>query len=143
MSTDLDNYERYLLELSTEPSSILRAGLLEAMAGWAGVLTTAASVMHDDEDEAIRWMQVSLLLRAVAQTERGFVLTDPCRTEDWLNHPVLWGLLATTRDDRMRRASYLHSLYEAISPAMPSGAALVLDDIAASEMTVAGAVVAS
>ena len=114
MTSDLEYYEDNLRELFLEPSSTLRATRLEAMAGWAAVLASAASCMREDEDTASRWLQVSMLCRAVAQTERGFVLADPCLTEGWLNHPVLWGLLATTRD-RMRRAGYLHASAEAVA----------------------------
>jgi len=105
------------------------------MGGWADSIAEACT----GEGERIKWQQQSALIKGVAETEAGRVprpeLTDLCPGDAG----AVWMELSFTARDRMLRAGWLHQLYEVIdeSRQMQLAAVMVLDDIAASEMTAA------
>jgi hypothetical protein len=109
---------------------------LDMMASTADILSLSAVISDDDEAPA-KWSSTAMLLRTVAAAYRGYVQSDPCGDTEWLTATCQgWAALVWAVKDGtpLQRAEALHALYEEVSPQMPEGAALVLDDIASAEM---------
>ena len=122
-----------LLHTTADPDE--RYQILQSMGYWAGSVAEACI-----GDGPIKWAQQSALIRSVAETEAGCVpdqgLADLYPTA---LAGTAWAGLACARTNRRLRAGWLHELYEAMVSAWGAlpAAVMVLDDIAASEMTAA------
>jgi hypothetical protein len=128
-------YNEHFIALTVTADQAARSRHLELMATCADSLSAASS----DLDVIREWAVIAGLLRAVAASERGQVLTGLYITGDqdlrehtaaeldqWL---AAWEVLSAERDRRVR-AGILRELREA---AITSAGVLVLDEIAATE----------
>ncbi len=137
-------YERHLRALRHDTIPYLRADRLDLLAMIAG---TVSGLEHRDR-ETVSWGNTARFLRAVAASERFDVLTaalflepDPDGTPAILTagyeYRSQWELLARAGwdGDRRERARLLAQLAEA---AIDVPGVLVLDDIAETELAIAG-----
>ena len=131
----IGQYNDCLDLLHTTGDADERYQILQSMGFWAGSVAAACT-----GEERIKWAQQSALIGGVAETEAGCVpgqgLADLYPTA---LTGTAWAGLACARTNRRLRAGWLHELYEAMARSrwMRPAAVMVLDDIAASEMTAA------
>jgi hypothetical protein len=131
----IGQYNDCLASLHTTGDPDERYQILHTMGYWADAIAEACT-----GDKQVKWLQQSALIKGVAETEAGCVpdqgLTD-------LYPPGLastaWAGLACARPNHRLRADWLHELFAALDEPrqMPLAALMVLDDIAASELTAA------
>jgi hypothetical protein len=129
-------YREQLEALSHTSLPNERASLLEAMATRAEAIAGGETAQPESE----RWYQTAEILRAIAATERGWVLSDPTATRVVLGprYQRLWTALASHSGENAARVRALMNLYEALTPELRSGAAIVCLEVADTERSVAG-----
>lgn len=134
-------YRVKLQRLSSESAGNERADTLENMAWWADEIANSADLTTQGLEliaEKAKWTFTALVCRAVAATERGYILVDPEGAVKWLAaSDWAWEALIQHAGQHLQRAEILHQLYEQIADDRKDSTALVLDDIAATEMNVA------
>jgi hypothetical protein len=139
------NYENRLRDLAGLTAGNDRATALEDMAWWAEEIADSADLYTDGMKlvrERAKWTFTATVCRAIAATERGYILVDPEDVVKWLAaSDWAWEALIQNAGKHAERAEILHALYEQFARVPGNGAALVLDDIAATELTAAGLLV--
>jgi hypothetical protein len=132
----LRRYEHQLRALRTVSAPAGRANRLDIMALYAETLS--ADERRERETQA--WAATADILRAIAATERGCVLTslDQSRRDGPAGTAArpLWQALACARSERAARAGFLAELCASY---ITEPGVLVLDDIADTELAIAAA----
>lgn len=136
MKRTLRRYERHLRALRTVSVPAGRANRLDIMALYSETL----SADEHRERETQAWAATADILRAIAATERGCVLTslDQSRRDGPAGTAArpLWQALACARSERAARAGFLAELCASY---ITEPGVLVLDDIADTELAIAAA----